>query len=223
MTLDEEIRLAKQEKEIKKVESYLLEGYNENLNESEMLNFRYSENGSELLEFNYSDAISEIARNGVSTLEEANGIAYIIDSKIPANEILESKTSLYNALTDVRKLYESTNDCKTLAKIYCGLNEATSTSKKRAALDHMYGDPRNPEDMKHMENYIRGKETARHFATHPAAKKKFKDDKAWDPSVKPSTPKSATKNGAHDKFIEKKIVSIKKTAEAMKRADENKK
>lgn len=110
MTIDNEILLSKQEKMFKESVDLLREELNLNtdiskLNEAECLNLKYSKVGELLREFDYNTALNEILKSGVSTLEEANCLAYILKSN-PEN-ILESKTVFYNSISEARTLIEN--------------------------------------------------------------------------------------------------------------------
>lgn len=135
MTIDNEIKLAQQEKVFNDSVNILMENLGIDgeiqLDEAECLNLKYSEAGEILREFDYSGILNNIVKNGIKTLEEANCLAYGINGN--AEKILEDKNEFYKAVIETRNLIESSlnkienNDVsgyKDLSKICTGLNEA---------------------------------------------------------------------------------------------------
>lgn len=132
MTIDNEIKLAQQEKIFNDSVNALMESLGINgevqLDEAECLNLKYSEVGEILREFDYSSVLNSIVKNGITTLEEANCLAYGISGD--AEKILESKNEFYKAITENRNLVESSlnkianndiNGYRNLSKIYISL------------------------------------------------------------------------------------------------------
>ena len=80
MTVENEIKLAKIEKQLNEAVDAIMTELNipEVLDEAAALNLRYSKLGNELMESDYSDFLLDIAKNGVKTIEEAYCISYII-------------------------------------------------------------------------------------------------------------------------------------------------
>lgn len=135
MTIDNEIKLAQQEKIFNDSVIALMEDLGINgeiqLDEAECLNLKYSEVGEILREFDYSGVLNNITKNGIKTLEEANCLAYGINGD--AEKILENKNDFYKAVIETRNLVESSlnkienNDVsgyEDLSKVCIGLNEA---------------------------------------------------------------------------------------------------
>lgn len=135
MTIDNEILLGQQEKIFKESVDLLrkelnLNNDNNKLNEAECLNLKYSKVGELLREFDYNTALNEILKSGVSTLEEANCLAYGINGN--AEKILEDKNEFYKAIIENRNLVESSlneienndiNGYENLSKVYVSLKK----------------------------------------------------------------------------------------------------
>ena len=109
MTVENEIKLAKIEKQLNEAVDAIMAELNipEVLDEAAALNLRYSKLGNELMESDYSDFLLDIAKNGVKTIEEAYCISYIEPSIDPEKLLEGEKSYLYNAVKTLRETIET--------------------------------------------------------------------------------------------------------------------
>lgn len=109
MTVENEIKLAKIEKQLNEAVDAIMTELNipETLDEAAALNLRYSKLGNELMESDYSDFLLDVAKNGVKTIEEAYCISYIEPSIDPEKLLEGEKSYLYNAVKTLREAIET--------------------------------------------------------------------------------------------------------------------
>ena len=112
MTVENEIKLAKIEKQLNEAVDAIMTELNipETLDEAAALNLRYSKLGNELMESDYSDFLLDIAKNGVKTIEEAYCISYIEPSIDPEKLLEGEKSYLYNAVKILRESNETAKE-----------------------------------------------------------------------------------------------------------------
>ena len=112
MTVENEIKLAKIEKQLNEAVDAIMTELNipETLDEAAALNLRYSKLGNELMESDYSDFLLDVAKNGVKTIEEAYCISYIEPSIDPEKLLEGEKSYLYNAVKTLREAIEAAKE-----------------------------------------------------------------------------------------------------------------
>ena len=112
MTVENEIKLAKIEKQLNEAVDAIMTELNipEVLDEAAALNLRYSKLGNELMESDYSDFLLDVAKNGVKTIEEAYCISYIEPSIDPEKLLEGEKSYLYNAVKILRESDETAKE-----------------------------------------------------------------------------------------------------------------
>ena len=168
MTVENEIKLAKIEKQLNEAVDAIMTELNipETLDEAAALNLRYSKLGNELMESDYSDFLLDVAKNGVKTIEEAYCISYIEPSIDPEKLLEGEKSYLYNAVKTLRETIEAAKenrDFKKTAKAKIGAGFRAAYNQGGDALDNYIAAGRKRYEKKGMSSEDADKKASENY------------------------------------------------------------
>ena len=104
MTIDNEIRIGKNNKKLLEESAQILEtidALKTDSKEATFLNIKHSENGELLREFDYNSAISRWAKRDFESIEEAAELSFLVPSVTP-DEVFTESSKKFFALARLR-------------------------------------------------------------------------------------------------------------------------